>query len=144
MVFINRVAIGASGSWPALNIAVYAAAETLQLRPTVVLSCGSSQYGANSPDMMWVDMERELFDAELISFRATAVSLGGLHDSAAGMAEASRGLMLAAIGRNQVPLATPLGSPSDTAWPSRPRCLPRWARETSTVVRSTVCGWYWP
>lgn len=100
----DRIAIGASGSWPALNIAVYAAAETLQLRPTVVLSCGSSQYGANSPDMMWVDMERELFDAELISFRATAVSLGGLHDSAAGMTEASRGLMLAAVGRNQVPL----------------------------------------
>ncbi|QEG43075.1 poly-gamma-glutamate system protein [Roseimaritima ulvae] len=100
----DRIAIGASGSWPALNIAVYAAAETLQLRPTVVLSCGSSQYGANAPEMMWVDMERELFDAQLISFRATAVSLGGLHDRAAGMTDDSRALLLAAIGRNQVPL----------------------------------------
>ncbi len=103
----DRIAIGASGSWPAFNIAVYAAAETLQLRPTVVLSAGSSQYGANSPDMMWVDMERELFDAQLVSFRADAVSLGGLHDRAAGMTEESRGQLLAAIGRNRLPrLAT--------------------------------------
>ncbi|TWU49818.1 poly-gamma-glutamate system protein [Rubripirellula reticaptiva] len=100
----DRVAIGASGSWPALNIAVYSAIKAMDLRPTVILSAGSSQYGANSPDMMWVDMERELHSAGLTSIKAGAASLGGLHDRAAGMTPATRQLLLSAIERNSVEL----------------------------------------
>ncbi|MGB7326938.1 MAG: poly-gamma-glutamate system protein [Rubripirellula sp.] len=100
----DRVAIGASGSWPALNIAVYSAVKTMNLRPTVILSAGSSQYGANSPDMMWVDMERELHSAGLTSIKASAASMGGLHDRAAGMTTVTRQLLLDAIERNSVEL----------------------------------------
>ncbi|WP_417747165.1 poly-gamma-glutamate system protein [Rosistilla oblonga] len=102
----DSIAIGASGSWPALNIAVYAAAETLQLKPTIVLSVASSQYGANSPDMMWIDMERQLRDAGIFpeSFAAQSASLGGLFDRAAGMTEPTREMLELAATRNGVPV----------------------------------------
>ncbi|TWU43170.1 hypothetical protein Q31b_22080 [Novipirellula aureliae] len=99
----DKVAIGASGSWPALNIAVYSACETMQLRPTIVLSAASSQYGANSPDMMWLDMERLLNEAKIFSFRAEAVSRGGLYDQASGMTEQTKQLLFEAGDRNGVP-----------------------------------------
>ncbi|EMI18836.1 putative membrane protein [Rhodopirellula maiorica SM1] len=105
----DRVAIGASGSWPALNIAVYMAAETLQLKPTIILSAASSQYGANRPEMMWVDMEKHLHDAGLISFRATAGTYGGLYDRASGMHEQTRQLLADAMDRNGVRMLSSTG-----------------------------------
>ncbi len=105
----DRIAIGASGSWPALNIAVYAAAETLQLKPTIILSAASSQYGANGPDMMWVDMEKHLHEAELISFRAQAGTYGGLYDRASGMPEQTRALLAGAMERNGIPMLASTG-----------------------------------
>lgn len=102
----DPIAIGASGSWPALNIAVYAAADAMQLKPTIVLSVASSQYGANSPDMMWVDMERQLRDAKVFSesFKATSASLGGLFDRAAGMTDQTRELLQQGAIRNGIPV----------------------------------------
>lgn len=105
----DRVAIGASGSWPALNIAVYAAAETLQLKPTIILSAASSQYGANRPEMMWVDMEKYMHDADLISFRAKAGTFGGLYDRASGMPEQTRQLLADAMKRNGIPMLASTG-----------------------------------
>jgi len=99
----DKVAIGASGSWPALNIAVYAACETMQLQPTIVLSAASSQYGANSPDMMWLDMERLFHEANVFSFRAEATSRGGLYDQASGMTDYTKKLLFDAAKRNGVP-----------------------------------------
>ena len=52
------VAVGCTGSFPAMNVAVYSALETLRARPIVICSAGSSQYGANTPDLLWIDMER--------------------------------------------------------------------------------------
>lgn len=102
----DRIAIGASGSWPALNIAVHSAVATLDLRPTIVLSAAASQYGANMPDLMWVDMERELRQAGIFpqSHRAVAASLGGLFDRAAGMTDETHDLLEAAVKRNELPL----------------------------------------
>ena len=54
------VAVGFSGSFPALNICVCAALEILDLNPVIVSSVSASQWGANHPDFLWVDMEGEL------------------------------------------------------------------------------------
>ena len=54
------VAVGYSGSFPALNVAVCAALESFQLEPIVIASAASSSFGANHPDLMWLDMERRL------------------------------------------------------------------------------------
>jgi len=86
----DRVAVGYSGSFPGGNIAVCAAIETLELRPTIVASVGSSQYGANLPEFIWLDMERLIHEQGLISFRSAAASLGGREDRGLGMDRKTR------------------------------------------------------
>jgi hypothetical protein len=54
------VAVGLSGSFPALNIGTYAACETLKVKPLVISSASASQWGANVPALLWPDMERIL------------------------------------------------------------------------------------
>ena len=54
------VAVGVSGSFPALNICTYAALESLGAKPLVISSASASQWGANVPQLMWPDMELSL------------------------------------------------------------------------------------
>jgi poly-gamma-glutamate system protein len=98
------IAVGCTGSFPAMNVAVYSALETLKVRPIVITSAGASQYGANTPDLLWVDMERVLHEAGLISFRAVAASVGGYEDQGLGMTNMARQLIHEAIHRNGLPL----------------------------------------
>lgn len=100
----DRVAIGCTGSFPALNIAVICAAETLGAKPVVISSAASSQFGANAPDLMWPDMESLLVREGIIQSQSEAVSRGGFRDRADGMDDATRELLEAAIVRNQRPL----------------------------------------
>ncbi|MDA8746243.1 poly-gamma-glutamate system protein [Rubripirellula amarantea] len=94
------VAIGMTGSFPALDVAVLQACESLDVRPLVVSSAASSQYGANDPGMMWPDMEKILYDEGLLSQRSLLMSYGGFRDSAAGMSDDTRKLLSDAITRN--------------------------------------------
>lgn len=52
----DPVAVSFTGSFPALNISVCAAVQTLKLKPIIISSLASSQWGANNPDFLWVDM----------------------------------------------------------------------------------------
>ena len=96
----DPVAVSFSGSFPALNIAVYAAIRTLHLRPTIISSVSSSQWGANEPEFLWVDMEHFLQEQGLFPFRSSAASLGGRLDRGREMTERSRQIALGAIERN--------------------------------------------
>ena len=98
----DLVAVGCSGSFPALNVCVFAALETLGARPVVISSAAASQFGANIPDLMWVDMERELFESGLVSFRSVAASYGGYEDRGLGMSDQSIELITAALDRNEL------------------------------------------
>ncbi|MCR9210235.1 MAG: poly-gamma-glutamate system protein [bacterium] len=100
----DRIAIGCTGSFPALNIAVYSAAESLGARPTIISSAASSQFGANSADMMWPDMEKLLADEGILAYRSLEISRGGFRDRAAGMSDDTRAILDAAIERSGVPL----------------------------------------
>ncbi len=100
---VNRgdcVAVGCSGSFPALNTSVYAALETMQLKPIVVSSATGSQFGANAPDFLWIDMEHVLFRRGLVSFRSVAASIGGYEDCGLGMPEEAQRVVLDAIDGN--------------------------------------------
>lgn len=98
------VAVGYSGSYPALNVCLCAALETLELKPIVIASAASSQFGANDPQLLWIDMERILFEHGQISFRSTAASIGGYGDRGKGMSDQARNLFVAAIKRNNLSL----------------------------------------
>lgn len=100
----DKIAIGCTGSFPALNIAVYSAAESLECQPVIISSAASSQFGANSPDMMWPDMEKVLYEDGVISLRSLAISRGGFQDRAAGMSDDTRTILEASIQRSGLPL----------------------------------------
>lgn len=98
----DTVAVGVSGSFPALNIATYAALQTLRLKPIVIASASASQWGANDPNLLWIDMERVLAERHVFSIRSAAASRGGLDDRGFGMSKHGRKLIDDAIARNHL------------------------------------------
>jgi poly-gamma-glutamate system protein len=100
----DPVAVSFSGSFPALNIAACAAMATLRLKPLIISSASSSQWGANNPDFLWIDMEHVLNSKGVIPFRSVAASMGGKHDRAVELTERGREQILQAINRNKLTL----------------------------------------
>lgn len=88
----DHVAVAVSGSFPALNLSVYAALESMGVTPVVIVSGSASQWGANVPGFAWMDIARELRNAELIDMQAQAATLGGIEDRGIGLNQ--RGLQL--------------------------------------------------
>lgn len=96
----DHVAVGVSGSFPAINAAVHIAIEALDARPVVIASVSASEFGATHPELTWLDMERVIHEAGLIEHRAIAASLGGIEDRAAGHTKRGRERLREAILRN--------------------------------------------
>jgi len=103
----DTVAVGLSGSFPGMNLALYAAMETLHLDPIVISSVSASQWGANHPKFLWLDMERALYDKKVFSIRSVAASLGGAEDRATGLSEEGLALLRRAIKRSKLSLIDP-------------------------------------
>ena len=78
----DYVAVSASGSFPALNLATYSALKTIGAKPLIILSLTASQWGANQPELMWIDMGNLLLNQNLVTFRPMAVSYGAKEDKA--------------------------------------------------------------
>lgn len=76
----DRVAVNCSGSFPAMNISVLCAIQTLGLEPVMMASFGSSTHGANDPLFTYLDMEYALWDAGLLEHRSDWFSVGGMED----------------------------------------------------------------
>lgn len=95
----DAVAIGASGSFPALIVATLAAAHAMGLRPILICSLGASQWGANDPRFTWLEIEDCLVAAGVFpeAYRAVAVSLGGDRDAALELDLEVRDALVAAI-----------------------------------------------
>jgi poly-gamma-glutamate system protein len=98
------IAVALTGSFPSLNIALLAAAETMNLRPIVITSVGASTWGANDPEFTWLDMESLLLEKGFIRTKTTAASVGGGEDRGRGLSRRGRDLIEAAIHRNEVEL----------------------------------------
>ncbi|RUO73665.1 poly-gamma-glutamate system protein [Idiomarina seosinensis] len=81
----DLVATTVSGSFPALNLAVYSALEAMEADAVIVASASSSQWGANVPNFLWLDMERQLRDAGVISLKTQYASIGGIEDRGIGI-----------------------------------------------------------
>lgn len=100
----DPVAVAVSGSFPALNVALYAAVETMKLRPVVITSIGASMWGANDPQFTWLDMEAVLLQAGIFTTRSAAATHGGGNDMGRGLSPEGRRLIEAAAARHGVPL----------------------------------------
>lgn len=102
------VAVGFSGSFPAMNICVCAAMETLKLKPIIISSNAASQWGANHTRMLWIDMESILHKKNVFTFRSHAASIGGIEDRGLGMSKDGVRRIRYAIERSKVPMIDPV------------------------------------
>jgi len=99
----DPVAVAVSGSFPGMNICLYSALEAMELRPVVITSVGASNWGANSPDFTWLDMESLFFDKGIFHTRSQAATFGGGNDMGRGLSPSGRNLLRASIERNGIP-----------------------------------------
>ncbi|MFH1763161.1 MAG: poly-gamma-glutamate system protein [Gemmatimonadota bacterium] len=76
----DRVAVGASGSFPALLVATLTTVEALGAEPVTILSLGASSFGATRPDFHLMDLYELLHSGGFVSVLPAAVSLGGSGD----------------------------------------------------------------
>ncbi|EKE84439.1 poly-gamma-glutamate system protein [Idiomarina xiamenensis] len=103
----DLVAVTVSGSFPALNLAVYSAVEAMGAEAIVIASASASQWGANVPDLLWVDMERELRSAGLIKLKPIAASMGGIEDRGVGLSKEGLSTIRGAIDEAGIPFLDP-------------------------------------
>jgi poly-gamma-glutamate system protein len=99
----DPIAVGASGSFPGLILAVLSAARALRLRPLVICSLGASQWGANDPRFHWLKMWDCLREAGLFPWEPVAVTLGGGRDMGEDMEPEGRALLRRAIRDSGLP-----------------------------------------
>ncbi|OEZ33315.1 hypothetical protein AS144_05055 [Francisella endosymbiont of Amblyomma maculatum] len=81
----DTVAVQATGSYPALDIAMLAAFKTLKLKPLIIFSAGASQFGANRPGFTWPDIYHNLVEKGIFDYDILGITLGGSHDNGYGM-----------------------------------------------------------
>ena len=107
----DRIAVFSSSSFPGLLYAVLAAAESAGLEPTLVVSLGSSTWGANRPELPWPSMARFLRREGYLRTSATAYTLGGDQETGGGIPEEGRRILERAAREDGTPLWTESGTP---------------------------------
>lgn len=100
----DKIAIGITGSNPAVNLALYAALSVLELDPQIIVSLSSASYGANREELTWLDMESILKEKGLLKFGSRYSSIGGSEDLGVGLSDNGIAMLRSAIERNGVAL----------------------------------------
>jgi len=100
----DTIAVMLTGSMPGANMAMLIACDAMNIHPVVITSIGASQWGANDPDMTWLDMEKILFDNGLIPTRSIAASIGGRNDQGRLLSPKGRELITDNISEHGMPL----------------------------------------
>ena len=98
----DPVAVALSGSFPGINICIFAALEVMALRPVVTTSIGASMWGANDPDFTWLDMESLFLETGIFRTKSAAASYGGGDDMGRGLSPEGRLMIRDAAARNGV------------------------------------------
>lgn len=100
----DNVAVGITGSNPAVNLALYSAIQVMGLNPRIILALSSASYGANREELTWLDIESIMREKRLFNFGASYASLGGKEDLAVGLSDNGVAALREAMNRNKVPL----------------------------------------
>lgn len=90
----DTVGAGFSGSFPALNLAVLVACQTMDLHCVYIASIGASTYGANQPDLTFPDMAYLLYQDDLLDTLPALVTPGGVDDCGLDMDPQTREAIL--------------------------------------------------
>lgn len=100
----DKVAVGITGSNPAVNLALYAALTVMKLDPKIIVALSSASYGANREELTWLDIEAILKEKGMLSFGADFASFGGSEDRGIGLSDQGMNALREAMSRNSVPL----------------------------------------
>ena len=100
----DTVALLMTGSMPGANIAVLTACKALGIYPISITSVGASQWGANQVDFTWLDMEKILFENDLIPAKSIAASIGGRNDMGRLLSPAGRNIITDNIQYHDLPI----------------------------------------
>lgn len=100
----DSIAIGCSASFPALMIATLAAAKALSVYPIIILSLGSSSYGATNPDFNLLHIFQVLYQKKIFPTAPRAISLGGDRDVGDDFDPAIRSKLIEQIGQSGIEL----------------------------------------
>lgn len=103
----DHVAVAVSGSFPALNLATYAALQVMDADATIIVSGSASQWGANVPSHAWMDMARALRDAKLLDLKASVATFGGIGDRGVGIDQDGLDAIRRSAERAEIPLLVP-------------------------------------
>lgn len=109
----DAIAIGASGSFPAMTLAVLSAARALNLDVALVVSLGASTWGANMPDFSYLKMHAAA--RSVLGYDILAVSLGGGRDSGGDMTEEGRAILRAEMSASGIYVIDEKDTPSSVA-----------------------------
>lgn len=83
----DTIAIGSSGSFPGLLIAVLSACKVMNIEANIIVSFGSSMHGATRPNLNIATIINLLKKENLLDFNLLAVSPGGKNDYGVGVLE---------------------------------------------------------
>lgn len=86
----DTVGAGFSGSFPAMNLAVLAACQAMDVECVYIASVGASTYGANQPEFTFPDMVYRLYQDGLLDKAPSLVTPGGWDDCGLDMNEELR------------------------------------------------------
>ena len=103
----DKVGVALSGSFPSLSIAVLAALQTMGIDAVVMSSAGASTYGANQPEVTWMDMETKLIKSGGMKYKSCLVSIGAGEDAGSGLSDEGLQRIRQAATRNEVQLFIP-------------------------------------
>ena len=109
----DAVAVGASGSFPALAVAALAAIRTLEARSVLILSLGASNWGANDPAFTGLEILECLRRAGVLDVRPAALAVGGENDDGSDMTAEGRALLAGKIGAAGFPFLRETGLVAD-------------------------------
>jgi len=100
----DTVAVGASGSFPALLVATLTAAEALGAHPRAILSLGASSHGATRPDFDLLHLHELLLERNVVHAPPVAVSPGGHRDRGEDFEPDVRDRLLERLSRGAYPV----------------------------------------
>jgi poly-gamma-glutamate system protein len=98
----DAVAVSTSGSFPGMNVDLYAALEASGLQPVVITAVTSSSWGASDPEFTWLDMERILAQRDILHIRSVAATAGGSDDMGYTLSPEGQRAVRDAIRRNEI------------------------------------------
>jgi poly-gamma-glutamate system protein len=104
----STVGVTQSGSFPSLAVATLAALQTIGCDAVVVSSLGASMYGANQPQVTWLDMEAWLRNHGGLRYQSEIVTPGAEADRGEGLLEGGLAAMYASARRTGYNLVSPL------------------------------------